>query len=60
METQGVVTVTAKAALFKINDDRVWIPLSALASDDAEEVYPGEGPRVIRVHDWFAKKENLA
>lgn len=61
VEVAEVKAVTAKAALIELksNNDEIWIPLSVLASDDAEEIYRGEKDIELRVHDWFADKEGL-
>ena len=59
MEYESCLKITAKAALFAIEDRQLWIPLSVIAPEDAKVLEEGDVDGSICVADWFARKEGL-
>lgn len=62
IKINDVIALTEKAALCRIaneGEEELWIPLSTMRSNDAEEIYRDMGETTIGVHDWFAKQKGL-
>jgi len=61
IEISNVKAETSKAFLLVLEStgEEKWVPRATLAKADDDSLYAGMGSCTVRIHDWFARKENL-